>query len=118
MRACDGEPVGQAVHRCFPVTSCREDLRFNSEQFSQVHFHSAICRGHDSVIDREKRNLESPSLAQAFRRRADEARDQEIVPLSVEGLQRAPEEIETDFWLISGNDKLALRRDAESTVRF
>ena len=69
--------------------SGREDLRFNPEQFGQVQFHSTICRARNGSIDREQRLLELPGLAQAFRQRAGEARDQEIVLLSVQGPQCA-----------------------------
>ena len=64
--------------------SCRENLRFNPEQFGQVKFHSTICRARDGTIDRDKRLLELPGLAQAFRQCAGESRDEEIVALSVQ----------------------------------
>src|ERR1700677_3466348 len=99
------------------VMLCRENLRFNPKEFGQVKFHSTGCRARNDSIDREKRLLKLPGLAQAFRQRADEARDQEIVLLSVQGLQRAPQQIETRFQLMAGDGKLAFQRDAESTVR-
>src|ERR1700722_7847840 len=95
----------------------RENLRFDPKQFGQVKFHSTIFRARNGSVDREQRLLESAGLAQAFRQRADKARDLEIVPLSVQGLQRAPEQIETGFRLISGDGKFAFQRDAESPVR-
>src|ERR1700722_18040663 len=96
---------------------CRENLRFDPKQFGQVKFHSTIFRARNGSIDRQNRLLELPGLAQAFRRRADEARDQEIVLLSVQGLQRAPQQIETDFRFISGDGKFALQRDADGKER-
>src|SRR5271155_1216473 len=96
---------------------CYENLRFNPKQFGQVKFHATICRARNSSIDRKQRLLELPGLAQAFRRRADEARDQEIVLSSVQGLQRAPQQIETGFRFISGDGKFAFQRDAGGTVR-
>src|SRR5271168_2111790 len=97
--------------------SWRENLRFNPEQFGQVKFQSTICRAGNGSIDREKSLLELPGLAQAFRQRADEARDQDIELLSAQGLQRAPQQIETGFRLIAGDGKLAFQRDADGTVR-
>ena len=44
-------------------------------------------------------------------------RDQEIVLLSAQGFQRAPQQIDTGFGLIAGDGKFAFLRDAESTVR-
>ena len=68
---------------------CSENLRFDPEQFGQVRFRSTIRRARNASIEREKRLLELPGLAEAFRRRADEARDQEIVLLSAQDLQPA-----------------------------
>jgi hypothetical protein len=117
LRACDSERISQAVHGCFTVKLCRENLRLNPKQFGQVQFHSTICRARNASIDREQRLLELPGLAQAFRQCADEARDQEIVLLSAQGLQRAPQQTETGFRLTSGNGKFAFQRDAGGTVR-
>src|ERR1700757_878838 len=94
-----------------------ENLRFYPEQFRQVKFHPTTCRARNGSIDRQNRLLESAGLAQAFRQRADKARNLEIVPLSVQGLQRAPEQIEAGFRLISGDGRFAFQRDAESPVR-
>src|SRR5277367_6806791 len=94
-----------------------ENLRFNPKQFGQVEFHSTICRVRNGSIDRKKRLLELPGLAQAFRRGADEARGQEIVLLSAQGSQRAPQQIETGFRLFAGDGKFALQGDASGTVR-
>src|ERR1700730_684742 len=96
---------------------CRENLRFDPKQFGQVKFHSTICRARNGSIDREKRLLELPGLAQAFRQRADETRDLKIELLSMQALQRAPQQIETRFRLIAGDGKLAFQRDAMSKVR-
>src|SRR5277367_6265655 len=57
----------------------RENLRFNPKQFGQVKFHSTIFRARNDSIDREQRLLELLGLAQAFRRRADEAYDKEML---------------------------------------
>ena len=75
LRARDSERLGQAVHRCLTVMLCRENLRFDPKEFGQVQFHTTICRARNGSIDREERLLELPRLAQAFRRRADEARN-------------------------------------------
>jgi hypothetical protein len=69
--------------------SRRENLRFNSKKFRQVHSHPAICRTRDGSIDREKRLLQLPGLAQAFRQRSSEEQYNELVLLSVQALQRA-----------------------------
>jgi hypothetical protein len=95
----------------------REYLGFNPKQFGQVKFHSTICRARNGSIDRKKRLLELPGLAQAFRRRADDASDQDIVLLRVHGLQRTLYQIDTGFQLFAGDGKIALQSDAESTVR-
>src|SRR5271154_3753553 len=97
--------------------SRNENLRFNPEQFRHVQFRSTIRRARNASIDREKSLLELPGLAQAFRQRADEARDQDIELLSAQGRQRAPQQIETSFRLIAGDGKLAFQRDADGTVR-
>src|ERR1700684_191193 len=96
---------------------CRENLRFKPEQFGQVQFRSSIFRARNGSVDRKKRLLELPGLKQAFRQRADESKGMEIVLLSVQGLQRAPERIETGFRLLVADRKSAFQRDAESTVR-
>jgi hypothetical protein len=54
--------------------SRRENLRFDPKKFGQVQFNSTVCRTRNGSIDREQRLLELPGLAQAFRRRAYEAR--------------------------------------------
>src|SRR5580693_7003162 len=96
---------------------CRENLRFNPKEFGQVKFHSTGCRARNDSIDRKKRLLKLPGLAQAFRQRADESKGMEIVLLSVQGLQRAPERNETGFRLLVADRKFAFQRHAESTVR-
>ena len=48
----------------------RENLRFNPEQFGQIRFRSTIFCTRNGSIDRQKRPVESPSLAQAVRQRA------------------------------------------------
>jgi hypothetical protein len=65
----------------------RENPRFNPKQFGQVKFRSNIFCTRNGSIDCQQRLLKLPGLAQAFRRRADEARDLEIVLLSLQGLQ-------------------------------
>src|ERR1700733_7422324 len=97
--------------------SRREDLRLNPKQFGQVQFRSSIFRARNGSVDRKKRLLELPGLKQAFRQRADESKGMEIVLLSVQGLQRAPEQIETGLRLLVADRKFAFQRDAESTVR-
>ena len=57
------------------------------------------------------------TLAQAFRQRADEICDEDIVLLSAQGPQRAPDQIDAAFRLVAGDGKFAFQRDAESTVR-
>ena len=69
---------------------CRENLRFNPEQFGQVKFHSTICRARNGSIDHEKRLLELPGLAQAFRERAGDGRNVEVMPYIVQDPQSAP----------------------------
>src|ERR1700723_1554211 len=95
----------------------REDLRFDPKQFGQVNFQPTICRPRNGPVDREQRLLELPGLAQAFRQHTGEAWDQEVELLSVQGLQRAPDQIEAGFRLFAGDGKLAFQRDAEGTVR-
>src|SRR6202167_2929462 len=84
LRACNSERFSQAVHGWFTVMLCRENLRFDPKQFGQVKFHSTICRARNGSIDREKRLLELPGLAQAFSQRADETRDLKIDLLSTQ----------------------------------
>src|ERR1700722_221623 len=96
---------------------CRENLSLDPKQFGQVKFPATICRARNSSIDRKQRLLELPGLAQAFRRRTDEARDQENVLMSVQGTQRAPQQFKTDFPFISGDGKFALQRDADGKER-
>jgi hypothetical protein len=90
----------------------RENLRLNPKRFGQVKFHSTICRARNGSIDRKKRLLELPDLAQAFRRRADEARDQGIELLSAQGPQCAPQQIEAGFRRFADDGKFAFQRDA------
>src|SRR5580658_9519239 len=96
----------------------RENPRFYPKQFGQVPFHSTICRARDASIDREKRLLELPGLAQTRRQRTDEARDQEIVPLSVQDLQCAPQQTDTDFRLFTDDGKFTFQRYAGGTIWF
>ena len=117
LRARDSKRLAQAVHGCFSVMLCGEYLRFNAEQFGQVRFRSTIFRTRNGSIDRKKRLLELPGLTQAFRQRADEIRDEDIVLLSAQDPQRAPDQIDADFRLVAGDGKFAFQRDAESTVR-
>jgi hypothetical protein len=68
---------------------CYENLRFNPEQFGQVRFRSTIFRTRNGSIDRKMCLFELPGLTQAFRQRADEICDEDIVLLGAQGLQRA-----------------------------
>src|SRR5580698_4563127 len=96
----------------------RENSRFNPKQFGKVKFRSTFLSARNGSIDRKKRLLELPGLAQAFRQCADKARDEEIVLLGVQGLQRGPQQIETGFRLVEADGKFAFQRDPESAVRF
>src|ERR1700740_2049899 len=89
LRACDSERFGQAAHGWFTIMLRHENLRLDTKQFGQVKFHSTIFRARNGSIDCKKRLLELPGLAQAFRQRADEAREEEIELLSAQSLQCA-----------------------------
>src|SRR5580692_8025245 len=117
LRLCDCKRLGQAVpgRVAAILRHGRQNLGFNYEQFRHVvGGRSAIRRTLDGLIDCKEGLIQLSALAQAISECAhEEAKWPEISVFGDQNLQRAVQQLDTDFQLIPGNGKCALQSEAD-----